>query len=409
MRRRAGYGTAHKRDGGCVTDLPLSARRALLKAIVTRVPKRFELVRSEEVHSTSKEERKTRLLEYFDKCVAAGDEGLVVKDLNSTYFVGERSREQKKWIKMKPDYSDEVESLDLLILGAYYSEGTRRAGQLSHFLIGVRSDDSPELWLHIGKVGSGFTDAELAKFHERVADKWLEYDHARPPAWWYPFAAGLRRDDRPHKVLRPEHSCLVSVTCFELCKTDQFAAGWTPRFPRARHPERLSPFRFDDKPWDESLTMRGLLEAVSTHRQRGRAAAGGGADDDDAAESARANKKRKGQGAGRASRSALAGFRDVAPERRRDERLLRGSHLLRDVRVDARPAGPSSRPCPGGGAAAAAANPGARPRKSELVALIQAAGGEHVMNVGNAPPRQRAPGGGGRGPPRRHDRRRRAR
>ena len=125
-------------------------------------------MRSREVHSDSREERKKKLLEYFDECVAAGDEGLVVKNLSSTYFVGERSREQKKWIKMKPDYSDEVESLDLLILGAYYSEGTRRAGQLSHFLIGVRDDHNPELWLHIGKVGSGFTDAELAKFR-RIA------------------------------------------------------------------------------------------------------------------------------------------------------------------------------------------------------------------------------------------------
>ena len=118
-----------------------------------------------------------------------------------------------------------------------------------------------QLWLHIGKVGSGFTDAELAKFHERVKDKWLPYDHAKPPTWWYPFSQGLRKDDRPHKVLRPEHSCLVSVTCFELCKTDQFVSGWAPRFPRARHPERLSPFRFDDKPWHESLTARGLTQA----------------------------------------------------------------------------------------------------------------------------------------------------
>ena len=49
------------------------------------------------------------------------------------------------------------------------------------------------------------------------------------------------------QVIDPSDSFLISVKCFEVCKTDQFAAGWTPRFPRGVGPPGLSPFRFDDK------------------------------------------------------------------------------------------------------------------------------------------------------------------
>ena len=266
-----------------------------------------------------------------------------MKDLNSTYFVGERSREQKKWIKMKPDYSDEVESLDLLILGAYYSEGTRRAGQLSHFLIGVRSDDSPELWLHIGKVGSGFTDAELAKFHERVADKWLEYD--TPAARVVvPVAAGLRRDDRA----AAQHSCLVSVTCFELCKTDQFAAGWTPRFPRAPPRAPLAvPLRrqaVGREPHDARLARGRVPPAVSAAARLPRAAP----------TTTRPPRlwprwRRKGQ-APRRPRSASPRSAATSSSASCDERLLRRPHLLA-FRVIARRPSSSRR---------ARARPGAR-------------------------------------------------
>ena len=46
---------------------------------------------------------------------------------------------------MKPDYSS-VKCLDVLIMGGYYSKGMSCSGRFSHFLVGVRSDDNPELW-----------------------------------------------------------------------------------------------------------------------------------------------------------------------------------------------------------------------------------------------------------------------
>jgi len=89
-----------------------------------------------------------------------GEEGLVVKDLSSVYVVGEQSRSKAHWVKMKPEYSDQTSNLDLLVLGGYYGDGHRRAGMLSHFLLGVADhttmppDGSVNTtkWFTVGKV-----------------------------------------------------------------------------------------------------------------------------------------------------------------------------------------------------------------------------------------------------------------
>lgn len=68
------------------------------------------------------------------------EEGLVVKDLESQYILGEKARGLQHWVKMKPEYSDQTTNLDVIVLGAYYSEGKRRSGRIASFLIGVAED-----------------------------------------------------------------------------------------------------------------------------------------------------------------------------------------------------------------------------------------------------------------------------
>lgn len=51
--------------------------------------------------------------------------------------IGEGSRKSALWIKMKPEYSDQTEDVDLLILAAGFANGTMRSGLLSKFLVGV--------------------------------------------------------------------------------------------------------------------------------------------------------------------------------------------------------------------------------------------------------------------------------
>lgn len=81
------------------------------------------------------------------------------------------------------------DNLDLLILGGYYGEGRRRSGAISHFLLGVTeprdaskadSDSkAPRRYYTFCKVGSGYTDADLAHLNSTL--KWKDFIPNNPP------------------------------------------------------------------------------------------------------------------------------------------------------------------------------------------------------------------------------------
>ncbi len=51
--------------------------------------------------------------------------------------MGNKSRKRALWVKMKPEYSDQTEDVDLLILAGGYAEGSVWSGLLSNFIVGV--------------------------------------------------------------------------------------------------------------------------------------------------------------------------------------------------------------------------------------------------------------------------------
>ena len=81
----------------------------------------------------------------------AGHEGLMAKDLKSTYTPGVRG---KKWFKIKP-----AETLDVAIIAAEWGSG-RRQGWLSNYHLAVRDENSNE-YLVVGKTFKGLTDVEF--------------------------------------------------------------------------------------------------------------------------------------------------------------------------------------------------------------------------------------------------------
>jgi DNA ligase-1 len=91
------------------------------------------------------------------EALAAGHEGIMLKNPESTYTPGRRGRH---WLKRKPD----VETLDLVVTGAEWGEG-RRANLFGTFLISARTDDGYE---PIGKVATGITDEKLETLHTRL-------------------------------------------------------------------------------------------------------------------------------------------------------------------------------------------------------------------------------------------------
>ena len=127
-------------DGEDLLDAPLEERAARLEAIAPRL--RIPSV------VTSDPEAAERVLE---EALAAGHEGVVVKDAASLYTAGRRG---KSWLKVKP-----VRTYDLVVLGAEWGHG-RRQGRLSNLHLGARDPRTGE-FVMVGKTFKGMTDELL--------------------------------------------------------------------------------------------------------------------------------------------------------------------------------------------------------------------------------------------------------
>jgi DNA ligase-1 len=111
---------------------------------------------------------------FVDATLAAGHEGVMVKDLASPYSAGRRG---KAWRKVKP-----VHTFDLVVLAAEWGHGRRR-GWLSNLHLGAR-DPSDGSFVMVGKTFKGLTDELLAwqtaSFLERELGRDGHTVHVRP-------------------------------------------------------------------------------------------------------------------------------------------------------------------------------------------------------------------------------------
>jgi DNA ligase-1 len=89
---------------------------------------------------------------FLEDSLAAGHEGVVVKDFDAPYEAGRRGA---AWLKIKP-----VHTLDLVVLGAEWGSG-RRKGWLSNLHLGARDPESGG-FVMLGKTFKGLTDALLS-------------------------------------------------------------------------------------------------------------------------------------------------------------------------------------------------------------------------------------------------------
>lgn len=227
----------------------------------------------------------------LDEALVRGMEGVIIKNQQSKYGLNERSN---MWIKIKPDYCGKLlDTLDLLILGGYYGklhvaavaelytvsesefvcthavilqcchcpldpfrflsscpthtlllchcclpllyllcsgEGTRRSGDISHFLLGVAAPydkakgEKPKEFYTFGKVGSGYSYQELTKLRAHLKEKWRPYNENKQPAFFMGWKH--ERQDRPDMYLNPEDAVVIELKCYEItpCRKNKFHA-----------------------------------------------------------------------------------------------------------------------------------------------------------------------------------------
>jgi len=140
------------------------------------------------------------LEELFAAAQARGNEGLMIKDLDSTYTPGKRG---KSWLKMKR----ELATLDVVVTAVEYGHGKR---------VGVLSDYTFAVWdggklVNIGKAYSGLTDVEIAEMTQWFLDHTIEDQ-------------GFRRTVEPKVVLE--------VAFNNMMQSARHESGYALRFPR---------------------------------------------------------------------------------------------------------------------------------------------------------------------------------
>jgi DNA ligase-1 len=140
------------------------------------------------------------LEELFTAAQAHGNEGLMIKDLESPYTPGRRG---KSWLKMKR----ELATLDVVVTAVEYGHG-KRIGVLSDYTFAVRDG---ERLVNIGKAYSGLTDVEIAEM-----TKWF-LEHTIDDQ-------GFRLEVEPEIVLE--------VAFNNVMKSDRHESGYALRFPR---------------------------------------------------------------------------------------------------------------------------------------------------------------------------------
>jgi DNA ligase-1 len=147
------------RDGVDLVDEPLLTRREVLAEVVG------DRLIPGVVRPTAAEAEQA-----VADALAAGQEGSMVKALDSTYSAGRRGR---SWQKVKPSHT-----LDLVVLGVEWGSGRRR-GWLSNIHLGARGADGE--FVMIGKTFKGMTDdilrwqTETFPRYETHRDDWTLY------------------------------------------------------------------------------------------------------------------------------------------------------------------------------------------------------------------------------------------
>jgi len=196
-------------DGALMIDVPYEKRWDTLRSIIDE-----QLLATRIVTGDLAEAQKL-----MQASIEAGHEGLMAKDLKSTYAPGVRG---KKWFKIKP-----AETLDVVIVAADWGSGRRR-GWLSNYHLAVRDEASGE-FLVVGKTFKGLTDQEFVDITKRLqALKTRETDY----------------------TVHVKPSIVVEVAFNEIQRSPHYKSGFALRFAR------ITRFRDDKQVGDADSLQR---------------------------------------------------------------------------------------------------------------------------------------------------------
>lgn len=227
-------------------------RKRNLKAYITEIHGRIEFVAEFEA-KTAKDVR-----EKMDEIMANRGEGLVMKHPEAEYVLDGRNRD---WIKVKPEYMDNMgETVDVLVVAANYGSG-RRGGGVSTLICAVLDDrnsdegEEPKYSTFV-RIGSGFSYTDYLWIRDKP---WKTWDQQNSPSFLQTAARSL--EDKGDVYLDPEDSFIIKVKAAEITSSDQYHLGMTMRFPRALSIR-------DDLSIHDCVTATAVMESQRSEKKR---------------------------------------------------------------------------------------------------------------------------------------------
>ncbi|MEM3386764.1 MAG: ATP-dependent DNA ligase [Nitrososphaerales archaeon] len=226
-------------EGEDLTQKPYFERRKILEK-VTEKTERINVIPAITTADPNKIE------EFMQQAILDGCEGIVAKDLKSSYRAGAR---EFAWIKLKREYKSELQdTIDLVIVGAFYGKG-KRAGKYGTFLLAAY-DKADDTFKTATKIGTGFTDEDLARFPEILQPYIIPNRHARVESkiqadvWFTPKV--VIEVVASEVTLSPVHTCAMDII--------KRGVGLALRFPK--YTGRLR----DDKAPEDATTVQEIVE-----------------------------------------------------------------------------------------------------------------------------------------------------
>ncbi|KZF21458.1 ATP-dependent DNA ligase [Xylona heveae TC161] len=235
-------------NGEALVKKSLNERRDLMRNSFSEVEGEFSFA---QFGNTNDLEEIQHLL---DESVKASCEGLMVKMLDGEESGYEPSKRSRNWLKIKKDYLSGIgDSLDLVVLGAYFGRG-KRTSVYGAFLLACYNPNSQQ-YETVCNIGTGFSEAILEEFHSQLSQYAIDrpkpfYSHSnivkdQPDVWFEPkFVWEVKTADL---TLSPRYKAAADQL------SDGTGKGISLRFPRFIKQR-------DDKKPDQATSSRMVAE-----------------------------------------------------------------------------------------------------------------------------------------------------
>ncbi|NQU98030.1 ATP-dependent DNA ligase [Candidatus Woesearchaeota archaeon] len=216
-------------NGENLLNKPLKERRELLEKIIKE--EKFKIIVSKKLVTSNKAEA----TKFYEESVKKGNEGVMLKSIDSPYKPGSRVGFM---VKLK----SEMDTLDLVIVGAEWGEG-KRSGWLTSFTLACIDDDGN--YLEMGKVGTGVKEKpeEGLSFGELT-------EMLKPH---------IKQEKGREVIIKPE--IVLEIKFEEIQASPTYSSGYALRFPR------VVQAREDRRP-DECSTLDMVKEEFEKQKKK---------------------------------------------------------------------------------------------------------------------------------------------